>query len=68
MKTYEVDVQIRLTKRITVEAASEDEAIAEALECADVSHDPDQPERYEQDWIAVREVNKQGRQLSGEFQ
>lgn len=56
MKAYEVDIQVKITKRITVKARSEDEAIREAFERVDASHDPDQPERYEQDWIAVREV------------
>lgn len=56
MKTFEVDVKITITKRITVKAKSREEAIAEALECAHASHDSDQPERYEQDWIAVHEL------------
>jgi len=57
MTTYEVDVQIKITKRIRVEAESEDEAVQEALECADAHYDPNEPERYEQEWLSVRELS-----------
>ena len=56
MPTYEVTIRACVTKTLIVTADTQDEAYELAHDQFSVVHDPSIPEKYEEETLAVEEV------------
>jgi len=56
MPKYEVDVQVKLTKRITVDEADEIDAITSAHDLFSFQQD-EWNEKYEEETLSVKEID-----------